>query len=324
MPKKLTIELIIEEFKKHNLELLTKVYKDNKQVLIFKCAFGKEHSTTWNRWSRSKVKTCKCAKDYNRTLKQYNKVKYIIEDKGGKLLTKIDEYKTNQSKVHYICCNNHSTEGVTFGSVLIGHWCRKCADVKHSKNMVGDGNSNFKDGAKKFNLASYTTYVKKLNSKGIKVYKKESNGIEVVGLKCCYCGGIFVPKLCTVVTILQSQREVFCSNTCSGKYAALNRDLTGSNNPNWQGGLTLQPYCTMWQNKEFKSYIRERDNNICQNPYCYGVDTRLTIHHIDYHKKNCTPSNLITVCSSCNSRANTDREWHTEWYNALINKKYKY
>ena len=117
---------------------------------------------------------------------------------------------------------------------------------------------------------------------------------------------------------------MFCSNTCSGKHFVLTRDLTGSNNPNWRGGLATQPYCPLWQNKEFKQYIRDRDDNTCQNPYCYGTDTRLTIHHIDYDKFNCIPNNLVTVCSSCNSRANTDRSWHTEWYSILIYKKYNY
>ncbi len=49
---------------------------------------------------------------------------------------------------------------------------------------------------------------------------------------------------------------------------------------------------------------------------------RLVIQHIDYNKKNCKLSNLITVCSSCNGKANGNREWHTAWYKAIIHRRY--
>ena len=51
---------------------------------------------------------------------------------------------------------------------------------------------------------------------------------------------------------------------------------------------------------------------------------RLSIHHIDYDKKNCHPSNLITVCIGCNGRANTDRDWHKSWYQTIMSKKFGY
>ena len=97
--------------------------------------------------------------------------------------------------------------------------------------------------------------------------------------------------------------------------------ISGENHYNWRGGISLEPYCSDWT-KEYKDYIKERDNNRCQNPYCYRKDSSdLTVHHIDYDKKNCVPENLITVCRSCNSRANKDRKWHTAWYRAVITNK---
>lgn len=99
--------------------------------------------------------------------------------------------------------------------------------------------------------------------------------------------------------------------------------LLGSNNPNWKGGLSKLPYCPNWT-KSYKKEIKERDNHVCQNPYCYSKDSLLHVHHVDYTKTICGPDNLITVCRSCNSRANKDREWHTDWYRAILNKKYGY
>lgn len=100
--------------------------------------------------------------------------------------------------------------------------------------------------------------------------------------------------------------------------------MLGESNPNWRGGVSYEPYCPIWSDKGYKVGIRERDDNNCQNPYCYKTSKRLSIHHIDYDKKNCHPNNLITVCTGCNSRANKDRKWHTEWYRVIMFKKFKY
>lgn len=98
----------------------------------------------------------------------------------------------------------------------------------------------------------------------------------------------------------------------------------GENNPNWKGGISCEPYCQVWSDKEYKESIKQRDYHTCQNPYCYKKAKRLHIHHVDYNKKNCGPDNLITVCVGCNSRANKDREWHTAWYQIIMNHKYGY
>jgi len=47
----------------------------------------------------------------------------------------------------------------------------------------------------------------------------------------------------------------------------------------------------------------------------------LAIHHIDYVKKNCVPENLITLCYSCNSRANYNKGFWKELYQNIIVEK---
>jgi 5-methylcytosine-specific restriction endonuclease McrA len=99
----------------------------------------------------------------------------------------------------------------------------------------------------------------------------------------------------------------------------------GSGNPAWLGGKSFEEYCEVWKDKEFKLDLRQRDENRCLNPYCSSKNSSdLTIHHIDYNKKNCHPKNLITVCRSCNARANKDRKWHKFWYQAVLTKRYNY
>lgn len=98
----------------------------------------------------------------------------------------------------------------------------------------------------------------------------------------------------------------------------------GKKNGAWRGGITYEPYCEAWLDKEYKRSIKDRDNNECQNPNCWHSCDHLplTIHHIDYDKKNCVPKNLLTLCCSCNARANTNREEWKMFYQKIIEQKH--
>lgn len=97
----------------------------------------------------------------------------------------------------------------------------------------------------------------------------------------------------------------------------------GSNNPNWKGGISCEPYCQVWVDQEYKESIKERDGYRCLNPLCNNISDRLCIHHINYDKKDCQPNNLITICLSCNIKANYNRDWHKHWYRAILLRRYK-
>ena len=123
--------------------------------------------------------------------------------------------------------------------------------------------------------------------------------------------------------ISKARKGVKFSKEWCRKMSENHADFSGSNHPNWKGGISKLPYCPNWT-KEYKDDIKERDCYKCLNPYCYHTNTTLAVHHIDYTKTLCGPDNLITLCGSCNSRANTDREWHTQWYRTILNKRYGY
>jgi len=90
-------------------------------------------------------------------------------------------------------------------------------------------------------------------------------------------------------------------------------------NPNWKGGISNNPYCIEW--KYVRDELKEDDNNECQNTLCEGVSQRMTSHHIDYDKQNCHPSNVITLCYSCNAKANTQRDWWQAFYTEIKRRK---
>ena len=43
-----------------------------------------------------------------------------------------------------------------------------------------------------------------------------------------------------------------------------------------------------------------------------------SIHHIDYDKQSCKDNNLITLCSSCNSVVNYNRDYWYAYFTYLI------
>lgn len=84
----------------------------------------------------------------------------------------------------------------------------------------------------------------------------------------------------------------------------------GDKHPNWMGGISFEPYSPEF-NKSLKREIRSRDNYTCQK--C-GVleselNTNLSVHHIDYDKKNCDKKNLVALCGGCNVKVNSDRQY---------------
>ena len=94
-----------------------------------------------------------------------------------------------------------------------------------------------------------------------------------------------------------------------------NRQKDSRNHWNWQGGLSFEPYPLGW-NKTYKKQIRERDNNQCQicgklEIELKGFHKKLSIHHIDYDKKNIDPNNLISLCIPCHLKTNGNRDY---WY----------
>jgi len=97
--------------------------------------------------------------------------------------------------------------------------------------------------------------------------------------------------------------------------------LKGENNPNWQNGISNEPYPFEFD-EVLKEEIRKRDNYKCQGEDCKLTNEEhliiynrsLSVHHIDYDKKNCNENNLISVCQQCNTRANFNREYWKKYY----------
>lgn len=182
--------------------------------------------------------------------------------------------------------------------------CRKCND----KYRTGNKSQNWKNGKPKcVNCGKQLLHYGNLRC--IKCYRKHNSGKNRPNWKskrpkCIDCGKELV------------NNNILRCNACYRKYSI------GNKSPSWKGGISYETYCPTWTDKEFKQAIRNRDNNTTYD-IGYWWKGELSIHHIDYNKKNCNPDNLITVSTGMNSSANFDREWHTEWFQTLMKHRNK-
>ena len=94
------------------------------------------------------------------------------------------------------------------------------------------------------------------------------------------------------------------------------------NHPNWQGGISFEPYGLEFNNK-LREQIRKRDRYRCQE--CFRrqseLKIKLNIHHIDFNKQNNNPQNLIALCNSCHMKTNYNRNNWAKYFKDIINKK---
>lgn len=106
----------------------------------------------------------------------------------------------------------------------------------------------------------------------------------------------------------------------SRKWRQENPDfLRGKNSPAWLGGISFEPYGIEF-NEKLKEEIRKRDNYACQMLDCNAIQNgkKFPIHHKDYNKRNNEDWNLVTLCHSCHSKTNTNREYWENYFKENI------
>jgi len=288
----LNYEFIKGEFIKEGYTLVDSVYINSTTKLNYICPNEHRHSITWNKW-KSGRRCFYCAGQVSPDIEY---IRDLFLKEGYILLSKI--YVNNRTKIECLCPNGHKI-GVSWSNWLKGRRCGIC--FGNNKPSIHSITLSFVSKGYKLLSYNYKNSQTKLDyicPNGNTHSIKYGHWQQGHGCPCYKC---------------QEQRHIKHSLTVSNHF-----------HPNWKGGISFEPYCEIWKDKEYKSDIKTRDDNRCLNPYCYLKDKILSIHHVDYDKKNCHPNNLITLCRSCNSKANTDREWHKQWYQTVLSKRYGY
>ena len=106
----------------------------------------------------------------------------------------------------------------------------------------------------------------------------------------------------------------------------MSRAASGKNNSNWQNGKSFESYGLEFNN-ELREQIRKRDDYICQEcgmiqEECISKYNKvLSVHHIDYDKKNNKSENLISLCVSCHMKTNFGRKDWIKYFRKIIDKE---
>lgn len=320
-----------------------KCYIDSTTKIIYICSNGHEHKMTWADWCRGRG--CPICSNTVKPTIEY--IRDCLQREGYTLLS--TEYIDNKSCLEYICSNGHKHH-IRWNSWTQGQRCYYCSNkVSYTYEEVrdmfmGEGYTLLSD--------DYISNKQRLHyicNNGHTHYINLNSWLK--GIRCAYCHGN--PKLthAFVESKFKENGYVLLSKYInSGQKLSYqcpeghihsitwndwrdahrcpscrNLKRFGEGNPAWNGGTTFDKYCEVWKDKEYKNDIKERDTHKCLNPYCDSVNPNdLVIHHINYDKKDCHFKNLITVCRSCNLKANKDRDWHQSWYQALLHNRYGY
>lgn len=202
-----------------------------------------------------------------------------------------------------------------------GKWCcskshNSCEAMKNKNSNINKGRIFSKETREKMSASCKGRVPWNKNMPGFIKHTEETK----LKISCLHKGRKLTIKHKRKLS--ESNKNKIVSEKTKNLMKENHADFSGKNNPNWKGGIGCEPYCEIWSDEEYKNSIKERDGYICINPYCYKNSKRLTIHHINYNKKDCKPSNLITLCNSCNAYANKDRKWHKFWYKAILYMRY--
>lgn len=288
--KKHTIKFIKQETKKihENCICISKSYINSKTNLKFKCDKGHKFEMSWNNFRIGKgCKICTKIEIYNNQRYNIN----LIKDKTKKLAEGYEclseEYTNNNIKLLFKCNNNHKYYA-TWNKFNGGGRCPKCSKY-HIRYSIKEVKEITKNIAKGYKCLS--------NS-----YKRSDEKLKFE----CNNNHIFYMTWKNFKNL---------SRRCPICYLENNK---GENHPMWKGGISCEPYCDVWADKEYKESIKERDNYECQNEDCWKTSKKLCLHHINYVKKDCRPINLITVCQSCNSRANKNKDFWKKYYRRKV------
>ena len=156
----------------------------------------------------------------------------------------------------------------------------------------------------------------------IQLYREDLMSTKEIG-KIMGCDSMVIQKILrennALMNLSERRKILFAAGKLSLTKTAFKKGckplmtpiMFGEENPNWRGGTQFEPYGFEFNNL-LKIKIKERDNYRCQCDL-EGCNDILTIHHIDYDKKNNSFWNLITLCSRHNSMVNVNRK-HWEAY----------
>lgn len=292
MIKRLTIEFVREQFLIKGLELISTVYKNNKQQLNYKCKkCGYIGMKTYNDLRQSSGSGCPaCINRVNRTIEV---VREGFLSNNMELISAVYKKGSQYLKYRCLCCGYCGT--MKYNTLLRGCGCPSCAgNLKHSIEFIREEFLNS-------NLELFSM-----------VYNNNKQKLKYRCLKCGYIG---------------AKRY---DNLLSGRGCPECKRLNelGENNPNYNPALTNEDRINRRYTPDYAKWsyaVKKYGNFTCQ--IC--GDSRggnLISHHLESYNNNpdlrIALDNGICLCEKCHKKfhsmygyGNNTREQFVEFIN---------
>lgn len=108
--------------------------------------------------------------------------------------------------------------------------------------------------------------------------------------------------------------------------AKISKSICGKNHPNWQGGISYEPYCPKWT-PELRRRIRSFFGHQCLlcGKSAEENGKQLSCHHVEYNKNACCdgrPVQFAALCHSCHAKTGSKRNDWENMIHIIINEIY--
>lgn len=215
----------------------------------------------------------------------------------------------------------------------------KPSELERGNNQYCSNECKYKDHGQKISGKNHPRYVEKIKCAcqkcGIEFEVKPSsykNGRGKFCSRACASKGL-VTKICEVCGTeyqekpSKAEMRRCCSPTC--RHILKSKEISGENNPAWEGGISKGEYCNLW-NVNFRKRVRAFFGNICVEcgkiidpPY-----KNMHVHHVLYDKGICCEGEdvgerlFVTLCVSCHAKSNHNKGYWKEHYTNMINTRF--
>ncbi len=287
----------------------------------------------------------KCPNGINGHPREFEVTSSIIKKGGGKYCCRKCFTIVQNKKVKCVCqypeCHL-GKNGKQKEFYIPKAWVKKgdgkycCNDHKHkdmTKRFSGENSPSYKGGLPHcvdcgIEISRGHTRCKKCSCKQKGLLLRKPRIERICQYPECNLGKNGGPKIFEIpiyeVKYLLNGRGTYCCKKHKNLDNA--RRFSGKDNPNWNEGSSYVPYSHEF-NEKTKEEIRDRDGRKCQFPECNKteeqelneMEQKLTIHHINYNKKDCRKENLLTLCSKHHGVVNAHRkDWQIYFETIMI------
>jgi len=253
---------------------------------LCRCVCGNEKVIDQRGLLNGKSRSCGCLQ---RERSRENNLIDLIGQRFGRWMVLKLSY-AEKRKVYWLCRCDCGIERMIDGSTLRNGQSKSCGC--YSKDLIRERQLIDLTGQK--------------FGRWLVLHYSHTKDNRVYWLCRCICG---IEK-----NVLSNRLRNGASTSCGCYKLEINR---GQNSRFWRGGSN-NGYPLEWTD-ELREFIRNRDHRKCQYPECDYDDTReqqkLSVHHIDSHKKNCNGWNLISICNKHHSQVeNNPVLWQPYFY----------